>query len=110
MLAGTQASDFASGPDRGGAHPPIGHLPIAGEVTYRYDQNWLEFSDGRFSTPDTDVTFSGRTAWGDNSRIPFNVTSTDLQESDRVLAGHDDGVRRADQDRLPSAAQLSSPA
>ena len=58
-----------------------------GEVTYRYDQDWLEFSDGRFSTPATDVTFSGRTAWGDNSRIPFHVTSTDLQESDRVLAG-----------------------
>ena len=57
------------------------------QVTYRYDQDWLEFSDGRFSTPATDVTFSGRTAWGDNSRIPFHVTSTDLQESDRVLAG-----------------------
>ncbi len=70
----------------GGVHPPIGHLPIAGEVTYRYDQHWLEFSDGRFSTPDTDVTFSGRTAWGDDSRIPFHVTSADLQESDRVLA------------------------
>ena len=44
-------------------------------------------ADGRFTTPATDVTFSGRTAFGDNSRIPFHVTSTDLQESDRVLAG-----------------------
>ena len=87
VLAGTPASQFASGLDRGGVHPAIGHLPIAGEVTYRYDQHWLEFSDGRFSTAHTDVTFSGRTAWGDNSRIPFHVTSTDLQESDRVLAG-----------------------
>ena len=86
VLAGTRASQFASGPDRGGMHPAIGHLPVAGEVSYRYDQHWLEFSDGRFSTPDTDVTFSGRTAWGDNSRIPFHVSSTDLQESDRVLA------------------------
>ncbi len=86
VLGGTPASGLASGLDRGGPHPRIGHLPIAGEVTYRYDQNWLDFSDGRFSTPDTDVTFSGRTAWGDNSRIPFHVTSTDLQESDRVLA------------------------
>jgi translocation and assembly module TamB len=67
-------------------HPAVGHLPIAGEVTYRYDEHWLDFDDGRFSTPATDVTFSGRTAWGDNSRIPFHVTSTDLQESDRVLA------------------------
>jgi hypothetical protein len=87
VLSGTPASQFASGLDRGGVHPPIGHLPIAGEVTYRFDQHWLEFSDGRFSTPQTDVTFSGRTAWGDNSRIPFHVTSSDLQESDRVLAG-----------------------
>src|SRR5687767_11576873 len=86
VLSGTQPSPFASGADAGGMHPAIGHLPIAGEVTYRYDQHSLEFSDGRFSTPDTDVEFSGRTAWGDNSRIPFHVTSTDLQESDRVLA------------------------
>ena len=86
VLAGTPPSQYASGVDRGGMHPAIGHLPVAGEVTYRYDQHWLEFSDGRFSTPATDVTFSGRTAWGDNSRIPFHVTSADLQESDRVLA------------------------
>jgi hypothetical protein len=86
VLAGIHASPFASGPDRGGVHPAIGHLPIAGEVTYRFDEQWLDFSDGRFSTPATDVRFSGRTAWGDNSRIPFQVTSTDLQESDRVLA------------------------
>ena len=56
-------------------------------MTYRYDGGGVEFSDGRFSTPLTDVTFSGRTAWGDNSHIPFHVTSADLQESDRVLAG-----------------------
>ncbi|HET9467351.1 MAG TPA: translocation/assembly module TamB domain-containing protein, partial [Vicinamibacterales bacterium] len=86
VLAGTTPSQFSSGPDAGGIHPGIGHLPIAGHVTYQYDEHWLEFSDGRFSTPNTDVEFGGRTAWGDNSRIPFDVTSTDLQESDRVLA------------------------
>ena len=87
VLAGTRASDFASGPDAGGFHPGLGHLPIAGHVTYQYDGVGVAFSDGRFSTPATDVTFSGRTAWGDNSNIPFHVTSADLQESDRVLAG-----------------------
>jgi hypothetical protein len=87
VLSGARASEFASGPDAGGFHPGLGHLPIAGHVTYRYDGHGVEFSDGRFSTPATDVTFSGRTAWGDNSRIPFEVTSADLQESDRVLAG-----------------------
>jgi translocation and assembly module TamB len=87
VLAGISASQFASEPDEGGLHPAVGHLPIAGEVTYRFNRDSIDFSDGRFSTPSTDVTFSGRTAWGDNSRIPFHVTSADLQESDRVLAG-----------------------
>jgi hypothetical protein len=87
VLSGTRASGLPNGPELGGAHPPIGHLPIAGQVTYRYDRDWIEFTDGRFSTPATDVTFEGRTAWGDRSRIPFHVTSADLQESDRVLAG-----------------------
>ncbi len=87
VLSGTGASEFASGPDAGGFHPGLGHLPIAGQVTYRYDRDWVRFEGGRFSTPATDVTFDGRTAWGENSHIPFHVTSADLQESDRVLAG-----------------------
>jgi len=87
VLSGARASGLPSGPEQEGAHPAIGHLPIAGHVTYRFEPDSIEFSDGRFSTPATDVTFSGRTAWGDNSRIPFHVTSADLQESDRVLAG-----------------------
>ncbi|MSO56417.1 MAG: hypothetical protein EXQ55_05775 [Acidobacteria bacterium] len=66
---------------------PLGHVPIAGHLTYRYDREWVDLANGRFSSPATDVTFSGRTAWGGNSRIPFHVTSADLQESDRVLAG-----------------------
>ena len=86
VLSGTPASGFIAGPDQGGAHPSIGHLPIAGHVTYSYTPKWIEFTDGRFSTPATDVTFGGHTAWGDASRIPFHVTSADLQESDRVLA------------------------
>ena len=39
------------------------------------------------ATPDTYVEFEGRTAYGDESRIPFHVTSADWQESDRLLAG-----------------------
>lgn len=92
VLSGARSSSLSSGPELGGAHPSFGtpfgpHLPIAGQVTYRYDRDWVEFSDGRFSTPATDVTFSGRTGWGRDSHIPFHVLSTDLQESDRVLAG-----------------------
>ena len=35
----------------------------------------------------TYVEFSGRTAYGDSSNIPFHVTSADWQESDRLMAG-----------------------
>jgi hypothetical protein len=87
VLAGTRASDRSSEPDTGGFHPGLGHLPIAGRVTYRYDGADVDVFDGRFSTPSTDVTFGGRTAWGDDSNIAFQVISADLQESDRVLAG-----------------------
>jgi hypothetical protein len=86
VLSGSMPSILASDRDAGGVHPAIGHLPIAGHVTYTYHPNWIEFTDGRFTTPATDVTFGGQTAWGDSSRIPFHVISADLQESDRVLA------------------------
>ena len=98
----------ASGPEQGGAHPPIGHLPIAGQVTYRYDRDWLEFSDGRFSTPATDVTFSG--AHGLGRRLAHSVSCDERRPAgERSRAGrHDDGVRRADQCRSRSAARPSS--
>ena len=69
------------------AGPAPGYLAVGGHLTYRYDRGWVDMADGRFTTPATDVTFGGRTAFGDDSRIPFRVLSTDLQESDRVLAG-----------------------
>jgi hypothetical protein len=69
------------------AAPRPGYLASGGHLTYRFDRDWVDLADGRFTTPATDVTFSGRTAFGDNSRIPFHVVSNDLQESDRVLAG-----------------------
>jgi TamB, inner membrane protein subunit of TAM complex len=87
VLSGVRPSDRASDPDQGGVHPAVGHLPIGGQLTYQFSRDWVDMSDGRFSTPSTDVTFAGRTAYGDDSRIPFHVLSADLQESDRVLAG-----------------------
>ena len=70
---------------------------------------------------------SGTTAWGDRSRLPFHVTSSDWQESDQVLAGimTDFGsptgagrvrrprrVRRRDDRRVPAAraSRARSPA
>ncbi len=63
------------------------HLPIAGELTYRYDPAQIRLEGGRFATERTVATFQGTTAWGSETRIPFHVTSEDWQEGDQVLAG-----------------------
>ena len=65
----------------------IGHVPIAGNITYTIDPEWIDLATGSVATEKTYVEFDGRTAWGQRSRIPFHVTSLDWQESDRVLAG-----------------------
>jgi hypothetical protein len=86
--ASAAAADHAR--DAGGqvAPPPLtSHLPIAGEVTYRYGPDDVTFEGGRFATERTHVAFDGSTAWGERSRIRFHVTSSDWQESDQVLAG-----------------------
>jgi hypothetical protein len=67
--------------------PLPAHLPIGGEVTFRFDPEKTEFDAGRFSTESTHATFQGMTAAGGQSRIAFHVTSRDWQESDQVLAG-----------------------
>jgi translocation and assembly module TamB len=76
--------------------PPLPrHLPIGGELTYRYGSDEVVIENGRFATERTLVTFEGTTAWGVRSRLPFHVTSSDWQEADQVLVGimHDFGSR-----------------
>ncbi|MDE3153992.1 MAG: translocation/assembly module TamB domain-containing protein [Acidobacteriota bacterium] len=63
------------------------HLPISGSLTYSLLPDWIDIGASRFATEQTLVTFQGVTAWGEHSRIPFHVTSSDWQESDEVLAG-----------------------
>jgi TamB, inner membrane protein subunit of TAM complex len=63
------------------------HLPIAGELTYRYGPDEVEIETGVFATERTHVTFQGTTAWGNASRLRFHVASSDWQESDQVLVG-----------------------
>ncbi|MGH9162525.1 MAG: hypothetical protein ACRD2X_21370, partial [Vicinamibacteraceae bacterium] len=69
------------------ASVPLGRVPLAGALTYRYEPRWATFERGELATPDTYVTFAGRTAWGARSTMPFHVTSGDWQASDRLLAG-----------------------
>ena len=68
-------------------HLPLAPVPIAGELTYAFDPEWIDLAPSRVATPDTYVEFEGRTAYGERSNIPFHVTSADWQESDRLLAG-----------------------
>ena len=67
--------------------PLPAHLPIAGELTYRFDPDLIYIDSGRFATERTHVTFEGTTAWGGDSRLAFHATSSDWQESDQLLAG-----------------------
>jgi TamB, inner membrane protein subunit of TAM complex len=62
-------------------------LAVAGELHYEYDPEWITLAPGWVATPQTYVALEGRTAFGDRSELPFHVTSSDWQESDRVLAG-----------------------
>ncbi len=67
--------------------PLPAHLPIAGDLRYRYGPDEVTLEQGRFATERTHVTFEGTTAWGNRSRLPFHVTSSDWQESDQLLVG-----------------------
>jgi hypothetical protein len=71
----------------GDPFPPLGHVPIGGEVRYWFGPEWIDLAPSRLATSATYVEFKGRTAYGQRSIIPFHVTSSDWQESDRLLSG-----------------------
>jgi hypothetical protein len=89
LTAEMRAAAAAQPPEPGpfNPHAPLGYVPISGRITYSIDPEWIVLGESRVATPKTYVEFSGRTAFGERSRIPFHVTSLDWQESDRVLAG-----------------------
>jgi hypothetical protein len=62
------------------------YFPVGGRVSYELDSKWIEIGLSRIATPYTEVEFHGRTAYGNESNIPFRVTSADWQESDRLMA------------------------
>ncbi len=68
-------------------HRPLEPLPLGGSLTYEIEPDWIHIGSSRLATPTTLVEFEGSTAYGNDSRIPFHVTSTDWQESDRLMAG-----------------------
>ena len=61
-------------------------FPVGAQVSYSFDREWIEIEPSRVATPATLIEFSGQTAFGERSRIPFQVSSVDWQESDRLMA------------------------
>ncbi|MBI4263481.1 MAG: translocation/assembly module TamB domain-containing protein [Acidobacteria bacterium] len=68
-------------------HTPREPVAIRASLAYTYGADGIEIAPSRIAASTTYVEFEGRTAWGEQSRIPFHVTSTDWQESDRLFAG-----------------------
>jgi hypothetical protein len=84
----TVAAAEAREPEVGPFNPTLalGYLPIGGRMTYEYGPDTITLHPSVVATPATYVAFEGETAYGDQSRIPFHVTTSDWQESDRLLA------------------------
>ncbi len=61
-------------------------FPFGGQVEYRAAGTGLELSESYLATPTTHIAFGGGTAWGADTRITFDVSSANWQESDRLMA------------------------
>ncbi len=61
-------------------------FPFGGDMRFTFDADGVDIPPSWFATPLTSMSFAGRTDWGGDSRIPFDVVSADWQESDRVMA------------------------
>jgi hypothetical protein len=69
-------------------HRPLEPVAVGGAMTYAIEPDWIRLGSGsRLATPSTLVEFEGSTAYGNDSRIPFHVTTADWQDSDRLMAG-----------------------
>ncbi|MEP7117520.1 MAG: translocation/assembly module TamB domain-containing protein, partial [Acidobacteriota bacterium] len=68
-------------------HIAFAPVPLAARTSYEYDGTTVRLAPSEFATATSHVSFEGRTDWGQASRLPFHVTSSDWQESDRILAG-----------------------
>jgi hypothetical protein len=83
------AARTARGEDAGPFSPltPIEPVALGGEIVYQFGPEWIDIAPSRLATQSTLVELEGRTRYGEESRIPFHVSSADWQESDRVFAG-----------------------
>ena len=70
-------------------------LAMSADVHYTFDPDGITFEPGTAATEWTHIRFGGRTDYGALSDFPFEVTSHDWQESDRVAGGHHESVSAA---------------
>lgn len=68
-------------------HTPLEPVGIGGHMAYAFDGEAIRIEPSEMATAETYVAFEGATAWGERSKLPFRVTSTNWQEGDRLLAG-----------------------
>jgi len=72
---------------RNDAVPPLGPVPVGGELTFKFDPNGITFAESTMATPQTFISLRGRTSFEDwQADFPFRATSRDWQESARLLA------------------------
>lgn len=70
------------------AHTPVDPVPVAGLIAYAFTPDAIEIGPSQLASAETYVEFDGRTSWsGAGSQMPFHITSSDWQASDRILAG-----------------------
>lgn len=61
-------------------------FPVGSEIDLTFGPDAIELAPSWMATPLTAVSFEGRTKWGQESAIPFEVVSADWQESHRLMA------------------------
>ena len=90
-LAAARAADAGHARHEWGPFAPLplpAHLPIAGELTYRYGPTRSTIEQGRFATERTYVTFGGTTAYGDAvARCRSTSRAATGRKAIEVLAG-----------------------
>jgi hypothetical protein len=77
----------AAAPGPFSPHNALGPVPVAGQIEYAFDGEEIRFAPSSFATAETFMAFEGRTGWGQGSRLPFHIASSNWQESHRLLTG-----------------------
>ena len=73
----------------------MGDVPVAGELSWRLDPEWIDLAPSWMATADTYVSFEGRTAYGERSDDSVPRDQHRLAGKRPRAGGHHDGLWRA---------------